>query len=59
MSGVFAYYLIKRGHTHRLRIVGTLKSEPAISFCLVLKVAYRLPPGFGAPRARTTLCLST
>lgn len=27
-TGVFAYYLIKRGFKHGLRLVGTLKSEP-------------------------------
>ena len=27
-TGVFAYYLVKRGFKHGLRLVGTLKSEP-------------------------------
>lgn len=30
-TGVFAYNLIKRGHKHGLRIVGTLKSEPDLN----------------------------
>jgi len=30
-TGVFAYNLVKRGHKHGLRIVGTLKSEPDLN----------------------------
>ena len=30
-TGVFAYNLIKRGHKHGLRIIGTLKSEPDLN----------------------------
>lgn len=33
--GIFAYYLIKRGFKHGVRIVGTLKSEPAINVLAV------------------------
>lgn len=34
-TGVFAYNLIKRGHKHGLRVVGTLKSEPDLNILAI------------------------
>lgn len=36
-TGTFAYRLIKRGYKHGLRIVGTMKSEPAINVLAIFE----------------------
>lgn len=36
-TGTFAYNLVKRGHKHGLRIVGTLKSEPDLNVLAIFE----------------------
>lgn len=36
-TGTFAYQLVKRGFKHGLRIVGTMKSEPAMNVLAIFE----------------------
>lgn len=36
-TGTFAYQLVKRGHSHGLRVVGTMKSEPDVNVLAIFE----------------------
>ena len=49
-TGTFAYYFIRRGERHGLRIVGSLKSQPALNVLAADMGGARAVPPFGMPR---------
>ena len=64
-TGVFAYKFIRRGERYGLRIVGSLKSKPALNVLAAYEVEPRVagrsadsshpPPRHGTERAKTRL----
>jgi hypothetical protein len=64
-TGVFAYNFIRRGERYGLRIVGSLKSKPALNVLAAYEVQPRVartsadsshpPPRHGTERAKTRL----